>query len=123
MTRATESIDARVGRLHRGGVIDMHFDLPMDLYEKRDRQNVLATEFLPEFETGGMAIIGAAIYIEDKYLPERGTLRSWLLDGVNAKRDSDAGIFLGTGESAPLIGFLFPGQGSPAGRAGSNRET
>jgi len=73
MTRATESIDARVGRLHRGGVIDMHFDLPMDLYEKRDGQNVLATEFLPEFETGGMAIIGAAIYIEDKYLPERGT--------------------------------------------------
>jgi len=50
----------------------MHFDLPMDLYEKRDQQNVLATEFLPEFETGGMAIIGAAIYIEDKYLPERG---------------------------------------------------
>src|SRR5262249_100928 len=50
----------------------MHFDLPMDLYEKRDAPNVLATEFLPEFEAGGMGIIGAALYIEDPYLPERG---------------------------------------------------
>src|SRR5438874_11381570 len=66
------SIEQRVDRLHAGGVIDMHFDLPMDLYEKRGRSNVLATEFLPEFKAGGMGIIGAAIYIEDKYLPERG---------------------------------------------------
>src|SRR5947208_11639113 len=50
----------------------MHFDLPMDLYEKRNRPDVLAKEFLPEFETGGMGIIGAAVYIEDRYLPERG---------------------------------------------------
>ena len=68
-----ESIDERVERLHGGGVIDMHFDLPMDLYEKRGRSKLLATEFLPEFEAGGMGLIGAAIYIEDKYLPERGT--------------------------------------------------
>src|SRR5207302_3491053 len=47
-------------------------DLPMDLYEKRSNANVLATEFLPEFEAGGMRLIGAAIYIEDRYLPERG---------------------------------------------------
>jgi len=66
------SIEQRVDRLHAGGVIDTHFDLPMDLYEKRGRSNVLATEFLPEFEAGGMGIIGAAIYIEDQYLPERG---------------------------------------------------
>src|ERR1700724_1794274 len=50
----------------------MHFDFPMDLYEKRSLPNVLAAEFLPEFETGGMGIIGAALYIEDRYLPERG---------------------------------------------------
>ena len=67
-----ESIETRVERLHAGGVIDMHFDLPMDLYEKRSKSNVLATEFLPEFEAGGMRLIGAAIYIEDRYLPERG---------------------------------------------------
>jgi len=66
------SIEQRVERLHAGGVIDMHFDLPMDLYEKRAQSNVLATEFLPEFETGGMSIIGAAIYIEDRYLPDGG---------------------------------------------------
>jgi membrane dipeptidase len=66
------SIEQRVDRLHAGGVIDMHFDLPMDLYEKRGRSNVLATEFLPEFEAGGIGLIGAAIYIEDRYLPERG---------------------------------------------------
>jgi membrane dipeptidase len=71
MTKSSESIAARVERLQSGGVIDMHFDLPMDLYEKRSRENVIATEFLPEFEAGGMGIIGAAIYIEDKYLPER----------------------------------------------------
>src|SRR5438876_10243183 len=50
----------------------MHFDLAMDLYEKRGRSNVLAAEFLPDFEAGGMGIIGAAIYIEDRYLPDRG---------------------------------------------------
>jgi membrane dipeptidase len=69
---AANTIEVRVERLHAGGVIDMHFDLPMDLYEKRAQPNVLATEFLPEFEAGGMGIIGAAIYIEDRYLPERG---------------------------------------------------
>jgi len=66
------SIEQRVDRLHAGGIIDMHFDLPMDLYEKRTQPDVLATEFLPEFKAGGMGLIGAAIYIEDRYLPERG---------------------------------------------------
>src|SRR5437763_17172962 len=69
---AANTIEERINRLHAGGVIDMHFDLPMDLYEKRSKSNVLATEFLPEFEAGGMRHIGAAIYIEDRYLPERG---------------------------------------------------
>src|SRR6266581_1981058 len=66
------SIEQRVDQLQAGGIIDMHFDLPMDLYEKRTQPDVLATEFLPEFEAGGMGLIGAAIYIEDRYLPERG---------------------------------------------------
>ena len=72
MTNSKRSIEDRVEQLHAGGIIDMHFDLPMDLYEKRDQPNVLTTESLPEFEAGGMGIIGAAIYIEDRYLPERG---------------------------------------------------
>src|SRR5437588_8701240 len=69
---AANIIEERINRLHENGVIDMHFDLPMDLYEKRGRSNVLAAEFLPDFEAGGMGIIGAAIYIEDRYLPDRG---------------------------------------------------
>jgi membrane dipeptidase len=72
MTATEQSIEQRVERLHFEGVIDMHFDLPMDLYEKRERKNILATEFLPAFETGGMSIIAAAIYIQDRYLPQNG---------------------------------------------------
>jgi membrane dipeptidase len=63
-------IEERIDRLHAHGLVDLHFDLLMDLYEKRGRANVLATEFLPEFEAGNMAVIGAAIYIDDNYLPE-----------------------------------------------------
>jgi membrane dipeptidase len=72
MTATEPSIEKRIERLHFEGVIDMHFDLPMDLYEKREHKNILATEFLPEFEAGGMSIIAAAIYIEDRYLPQNG---------------------------------------------------
>src|SRR5213075_485540 len=50
----------------------MHFDLPMDLYEKRQRRDVLETEFLPEFEAGNISVVGAAIYVEDRYLPQNG---------------------------------------------------
>ena len=72
MTGTEESIEEKIERLHAGGIIDMHFDLPMDLYEKRDRKNVLETEFLPEFELGNIGVLGAAIYIEDRYLPQNG---------------------------------------------------
>src|SRR5205085_11052381 len=67
-----QSIEERIDRLQAGGIIDMHFDLPMDLYEKRERRDVLGTEFLPEFEAGNVAVLGAAIYIEDRYLPQNG---------------------------------------------------
>jgi membrane dipeptidase len=65
-----KSIEKRIERLQAGGIIDMHFDLPMDLYEKRERENVLETDFLRELETGNIGLIGAAIYIEDRYIPE-----------------------------------------------------
>jgi membrane dipeptidase len=66
------SIEERIDRLQAGGIIDMHFDLPMDLYEKRERKNVLEAEFLPELEAGNIGVIGVAIYIEDRYLPDAG---------------------------------------------------
>ncbi len=69
---SNESIESRVTRLHANGLIDLHFDLPMDLYEKRNRPGVLTSHFLPEFEAGDMGIIGAAVYVEDRYLPEQG---------------------------------------------------
>jgi len=67
-----QSIEGRIDRLQAGGVIDLHFDLPMDLYEKRQRENVLETEFLPELEAGDVGVVGVAIYIEDRHLPDAG---------------------------------------------------
>jgi membrane dipeptidase len=66
------SVTSRVARVSRCGIVDLHFDLPMHLYELRNRNDVLPSEFLPGFETGGIGVIVAAIYLEDRYLPERG---------------------------------------------------
>jgi membrane dipeptidase len=67
-----KSVEHRIDRLHAGGLIDMHFDLPMDLYEKRNRSDNLTTHYLPELEGGNIGVIGAALYVEDRYLPEMG---------------------------------------------------
>jgi membrane dipeptidase len=67
-----ESIGERIDRLHAGGIVDLHFDLLIDLYEKRDRPGALVSHFLPEFQAGGVAVLGVAIYVEDRYLPEMG---------------------------------------------------
>ncbi len=66
------ALNARIDRLHANGVIDMHFDLLMDLYEKRGRAHVLQTDFLPDWQAGHVSVLGAAIYVEDQYLPEMG---------------------------------------------------
>jgi len=72
MAAANPEIEERIARLHQPGLVDMHFDLPMDLYEKRERQDVLATDFLPDLEAGDIGVIGVALYLEDRYLPEMG---------------------------------------------------
>src|SRR5207247_11466257 len=72
MTAQEQSIQQRTDRLHAGGIVDFHFDLLIDLYEKRDRPGALVSHFLPEFETGRIGGLGVAIYIEDRYLPEMG---------------------------------------------------
>lgn len=72
MAAANNEIEERIRRLHRHGLVDLHFDLPMDLYEKRGRQDVLATDFLPDLEAGDIGIVGVALYLEDRYLPEMG---------------------------------------------------
>ncbi|HEY4426303.1 MAG TPA: SDR family NAD(P)-dependent oxidoreductase [Pyrinomonadaceae bacterium] len=42
------------------------------------------------------------------------TLRAWLADKASTQLNTQAGVFLSSGINAPRIGFLFPGQGSPA---------
>lgn len=64
--------EARIDRLHAAGVVDMHFDLLMDLYEKRKRSNVLRDDFEAQLDAGGIGVIGAAIYLDEQYLPEQG---------------------------------------------------
>lgn len=70
MPEANNQIEERVQRLHQHGLVDLHFDLPMDLYEKRTRQNVLVTDFLPDLEAGDIGVVGVALYLDDCYLPE-----------------------------------------------------
>jgi membrane dipeptidase len=86
----SETIEEHIARLHRHGVIDMHFDLPMDLYDKRARKNVLATDFLEDMEAGDIGVAGAAIYLEDRYLPEMG---------LRAALDQVARLYVEVGES------------------------
>jgi membrane dipeptidase len=86
----TETIEQHVARLHRRGVIDMHFDLPMDLYDKRARQNVLATDFLEDLEAGDIGVAAAAIYIHDQYIPEMA---------LRVALDQVARLYLEVGES------------------------
>src|SRR5438132_11211191 len=66
-----KSTEERISRLHDQRLIDLHFDLPMFLYDNRDRKNVLATDFLPEFEAGDIGTAAAGIYIEDQYIPDK----------------------------------------------------
>ena len=70
MSDSPSSMDERIARLHANGIVDLHFDLLMDLYNKRDRTDVLVTDFLPEFKAGDVGVLAAAIYIEDQYLPD-----------------------------------------------------
>lgn len=70
--KSDDSIAARIDRLHADGLVDMHFDLPLDLYEKRNRPGTLVSHYLPEFEAGDIGVVGSALYVEDRYLPEMG---------------------------------------------------
>jgi membrane dipeptidase len=65
------TIDSHIDYLHRHGVADMHFDLLMDLYEKRHRKGVLGEDHWPALHDGNVGVLFSAIYLEDKYLPEQ----------------------------------------------------
>ncbi|HMJ05885.1 MAG TPA: membrane dipeptidase [Chthoniobacterales bacterium] len=65
-----DATEERVSRLHAGGLIDLHFDLPLSLFLSQPRRGLLATDFLPQFEAGDLGVLGVALYIEDKDLGE-----------------------------------------------------
>ena len=65
-----DTLAARVDRLVAPGVVDMHFDLLMDLWEKRRRTHVLVSDHLDTLRAGHMGVVAAAIYLLDGYLPE-----------------------------------------------------
>ena len=69
--KSANTIEESVSRLHADRLIDMHFDLPLSLFWNRARRNVIATDFLPEFEAGDVGLLGVALYVEDKYLPDQ----------------------------------------------------
>ncbi|RNB87051.1 membrane dipeptidase [Brevibacillus fluminis] len=63
------------GRIHaRALVADAHFDLLMDveIQRKRGRTRVIESDYLPEFERGGVNVIVAAVFVESEFLPEMG---------------------------------------------------
>jgi len=57
-----------------GDVVDLHFDLLLALYEKRVNKyepiGVLGRDFWQQLYDGGIGLVGAAIFLEDRYLPE-----------------------------------------------------
>jgi membrane dipeptidase len=65
-------LETRIDQFHASGIVDMHFDLPLDLYDRPRRRGLLRDEFAPELRAGGVGLIGAALFIEDKHLPEMG---------------------------------------------------
>ena len=64
-------MEKRVEFLHAGGLVDMHFDLPLGL-QWNDDPEVIAKEFLPEFVAGNIGVLGVATYVEDRFLPDKG---------------------------------------------------
>lgn len=67
-----DPLTARINKLHQHGLVDMHFDMLMDLFEKRNRQNVISTDYLPNLQSGDVGVLGVAIYVNNQYLPEMG---------------------------------------------------
>lgn len=53
-------------------LIDLHFDLPLGLFLERERREVIASDFLPGFEAGNIGLLGVALYVQERDLPERG---------------------------------------------------
>lgn len=55
-------------------VIDGHFDLLMDVAIQREqgKKKVIETQYLPDFQRGGIGAIICAIFVDSSFLPEMG---------------------------------------------------
>lgn len=51
---------------------DLHADLPGELlfWHRAGKQNILKEYYLPAWKTAGIALVGAAVYIEEECLPD-----------------------------------------------------
>ncbi len=68
--KTSRELEEKVTSLHADRMVDLHFDLPLSLFLSRPRRNVVAEDFLPEFEAGDIGLLGVALYVEDQYLGE-----------------------------------------------------
>lgn len=66
-----KATDEHIDRLQAGGVIDLHFDLPLGLHLRAEESDIIARDFLPQFEAGNIGLLGLALYVEDKDVPNR----------------------------------------------------
>ena len=69
--KSANQIEERIASLHADRLIDLHFDLPLILLLSRPRRNIIASDFLPQFEAGDIGLLGVALYVEDQYLGEQ----------------------------------------------------
>ncbi|MBJ6763934.1 SDR family NAD(P)-dependent oxidoreductase [Myxococcaceae bacterium JPH2] len=103
-----EALAARVGvlreqvpQLSRAELVDLAFELQRRAGGSRFRAALIAS-------TPG------------ELRTQLDSLARALAEGVTSRCDVEAGLFLGEGARAPRIGFLFPGQGSPAHLGGGS---
>ena len=95
LTAQMDRVLAFAARLSRSELIDVAAELERNLVESGIRAAVIASS--PAELAGRLA-----------------ALKSRLDQGATSDLDFDQGFFLGDSTAAPRIGFLFPGQGSPA---------
>lgn len=63
----------RAKALHESNtVIDAHFDLLMDVMEKRKkgRKNVIEEDHLPSMKTAGLNAVVSSLFVDNRYMPE-----------------------------------------------------
>jgi membrane dipeptidase len=64
------AIEASIEKIHQFGVVDLHFDMGSHLFEQREHAHVLERDFAADYERGGVGVIGAAVWLQDEFLPE-----------------------------------------------------